>query len=229
MADLDFFLKNALIPMYAITLGLALFKYPKYFESKLKYLPIIFIYTLLNEFLGYLINNYEEFSLISAKTYQNYNWLIYNIYMVVFYLYFFYVFRFYIEDSKQKQNIQYGAIFFLFICLINAFIDSFSKLPQVYSYIMGGIILVYCCFSYLNKFYKINKIFIAKENLLFWLSIGLSVFYIGYLPLKIIRHIHLINDTTPSILIKRIHFTLIVVNYLCFIIGFLRMKRRLPK
>ncbi len=227
MIDLDYFLKNSLIPMYVITLGLALFRYPKYFDSKLKYLPIIFFYTLLNEFLGYLINNYEEFSLISANTYRNNNMVIYNIYMLIFYLYFYYIFRFYIDDSKQKQNILYGAIFFLFICLINAFIDDFSRLPQVYSYLAGGIVLIYTCTLYLKKFFAIDKIFPTKENLLFWLSTGLIIFYAGYLPIKVIRYIHSIQETPTPPIVKRIHLTLIIVSYLCFVIGFIRMRRRL--
>ncbi len=229
MIDLDYFLKSSLIPMYVATLGLALFKYPKYFDSKLKYLPIIFFYTLLNEFLGSLINNYEEFSLISTDTYHNYNWLIYNIYMLVFYLYFYFIFRFYIEDSKHKQNIKYGAYFFLTVCLINSFIDDFSKVAQVYSYVIGGLILIYCTILYLKQFFSINKIFSTKENLLFWLSNGLLIFYAGYLPIKVIRYIHVIQGTTPSIIVKRVHLTLLIISYLLFIIGFLRMKRGLRK
>ncbi|CAM4349025.1 Histidine kinase N-terminal 7TM region domain-containing protein [Zobellia nedashkovskayae] len=217
------------MPIYGVTLLLSLYKYPRYFDSKLKYLPILFFYTLLNEFLGYLINNYEEFSLISADTYHNYNWLIYNIYMLIFYLYFYYIFRFYIEDLKHKQHIVYGAIFFLAVCLVNAFIDDFSKLPQVYSYVTGGLILIYCSVLYLKKFFAIDKIFTTKENLLFWLSTGLVVFYAGYLPIKVIRYIHTIHETPTPPIVKRIQFTLIIVSYLCFIIGFLRMRRRLPE
>ncbi len=229
MENVDYFLQNSYIPIYGVTLLLSLYKYPKYFDSRLKYLPIIFFYTLLNELLGYLINSYEEFSLISADAYHNYNWLIYNIYMLVFYLYFYYIFRFYIEDLKQKRNILYGAIFFLIVCITNAFIDDFSKLPQVYSYITGGLVLIYCSILYLKKFFALKKFFTTKENLLFWLSTGLIVFYAGYLPIKVIRYIHTIHETPNPPIVKRIHFILIIVSYLCFIIGFLRMRRRLPE
>ncbi|SIS87443.1 hypothetical protein SAMN05421766_104546 [Zobellia uliginosa] len=230
MVDFDFILLNSLIPMYAVTVGLALLKYPKYYESKLTYLPIIFIYTLLNELLGYLINNYQdEFSLISIETYRNYNWFIYNTYMLVFYLYFYYIFRFYIDDPKHKRNIYYGGIFFLVVCLINAFVDNFSKLPQVYAYVFGGIILVYSTLMYLRKFFSIDLLFKTKENLLFWLSSGLFIFYAGYLPIKVIRYIHTIHETPTPPIIRRIHWSLIIISYLFFVIGFLRMKRRMPK
>ncbi len=225
----DFFLKNSLVPIYGITLLMSLIKYPKYYESILKYLPIIFIYTLLNEFLGLLINDYEEFSIISNNFYVDYNWLIYNLYMVIFYLYFYYVFRSYVASSREKMNILYGGIFFLLVCIINAFVYNFSKIPQVYSYVVGGLVLIYCSILYFKKFFSIPKEFVIKEDILFWLSVGLLIFYIGYLPIKVIRYVYTMEGLASPLIVKRIHLSLIIISYSCFIIGFLRMKKRFIK
>lgn len=225
----DDFLKNALLPIYGITLLLSLYRYPKYFESKLKFLPILFIYTLLNEFLGYLINYYQEFSIIPNTLYEDYNWLIYNLYIVIFYLYFYYIFRSYVESSREKTNIFYGGVFFLFVCTINAFLEDFSKVPQVYSYVSGGLVLIYCITLYFKKFFSIPGVFKSKEDILFWLSSGLMLFYVCYLPIKVIRYIHTTQGTTPEPIVKRTHLLLILISYTFFIIGFLRMKKRYIK
>src|SRR5665811_588980 len=126
LVSFDIFILNAYIPIYGITLLVSLYRYPKYYDSKLNYLPILFIYTFLNELLGKLITNYEEFSLVSSDTYSDYNWLIFNIYTIVFYLYFYYIFWCYVESKRRKRIIFYGAILFLTVTITNAFLQKFS-------------------------------------------------------------------------------------------------------
>lgn len=229
MVYFDSVIENLFVALYGVTLILSLYRYPKYFDTKLKYLPILFLYTFLNEFLGGIIRSYEEFSIISKEIYQDYNWLIYNLYMVIFYLYFYYIFHSYVESKRQKANIFYGTIFFVIACMVNAFVEDFSKMPQTYSYVIGGLVLLYCIYLFFKKFFALENDFKIKENILFWLSSGLLLFYVGYLPIKIIRHIHTTQGITPEPIVKRVHLLLIIFSYSLFIIGFLRMKKRLIK
>ena len=227
--NFDIFLQNSYIPIYGITLLVSLYRYPKYFDSQLKYLPIVFLYTFLNELLGKLIRNYEEFSLISNKVYSDYNWLIFNVYTIIFYLYFYYIYWNYFENRRIKNVILYSTALFIAVSLINAIVEDLSRIPQVYTYVVGGLILIYCTMTYVKKFSTIKKDFNAKENILFWLSIGLLIFYLGYLPIKILRYINTIQGITPEPIIKRIHLLLIIMSYSFFILGFLRMKKSLTK
>ena len=68
MEILDTILENASQPLYALTLLVALIKYPKYYSTPLKYFPILLMYTFLTELLGYFTKNYEVFhiSIFSA-------------------------------------------------------------------------------------------------------------------------------------------------------------------
>lgn len=229
MENFDTFLQNSYIPIYGITLALSLYRYPKYFDSKLKYLPILFLYTFLNELLGRLIRNYEEFSLISNKIYSDYNWLIFNVYTIIFYFYFYYLYWNYTERQQSKKIIFYGAVVFAIVSLVNASIEDLSKIPQVYTYVIGGLLLIYSIIVYLRRFFTIPRDFKIKEDILFWISTGLLVFYTGYLPIKIIRYIYTSQGLTPEPIIKRIHLLLILISYTCIIIGFIRMKRRFAK
>lgn len=229
MENFDIFLQNSYIPIYGVTLLLSLYKYPKYFDSKLKYLPIIFIYTFLNELLGRIIRNYEEFRLISNEVYSDYNWLIFNVYTIIFYLYFYYIFWSHFEIKISRKIIYWGAILFLVVSMINSFIQNFNMIPQVYGYVFGGLILIYCLILYFKKFFSLQKDFAFKEDILFWLSVGLLIFYVGYLPIKVIRYVHTMDGLVSPPLVKRIHLLLIIISYSCFIIGFIRMKKRFSK
>ena len=206
-----------------------MYRYPKYFDTILKYLPILFLYTFLNELLGRLIRNYSQFSLISDELYSDYNWLIFNIYTIIFNLYFYYIFWCKIENKLDKKVIYWGAILFAVVSIVNAYIQNFNMIPQVYGYVFGGLVLIYCLISYFKKFFSIPKKFTTKEDILFWLSVGLLIFYVGYLPLKVIRYMNTMEGAASPLVIKRTHLLLIIASYTCIIVGFIRMKKRFTK
>lgn len=227
MDFLNVILENSFVPLYGIAALLSLYRYRKYFNTPLKYLPILFAYTFFNELLGIIILKNEHFSLFAGKQYSYYNMVIYNIYSIIFYLYFFYVFRFYIENRKIKKIIGYGSILFLGVAFINPFFYDFIKEAQTYTYVFGGLMLICCSFSYFVQLRDPARVFSINKDLLFWLSLGLFTFYMGYLPIKVHRYFNAINGLSEYIHLRKIHLTLIIIMYSCFIIGFIRMRRRL--
>ncbi|MEK6154639.1 hypothetical protein WIW50_15330 [Flavobacteriaceae bacterium 3-367] len=210
-------------------MAVALLRYRKYYYTPLKYLPILFAYTFFNELLGFLLLNNEEFSLFANDRYSFYNMVIYNIYSIFFYLYFLYLYWCYIENAKAKAFIRYSGIFFLLVALINPFFQDFMIRSQLYSYLVGGFLLIICSVLYLIQLRDPGRTFSLSRDLLFWLSLGLLIFYLGYLPIKIIKNSSIINDMGVAIMARRIHLSLILIMYSCFIIGFLRMRRRLSQ
>ncbi len=225
---LEQLLDNLFMPFYGITLLVSLYKYPKYFDTKLQYLPIIFLYTFLNELLGYLIFSNYNISLFKNSTYTKYNIAIYNIYNIIFYLYFIYIFMYYIKDSKIKKNIKHGMMVFVVVALANPLFQSFSRSSQIGTYVFGGIVLLGSIYSYLKELPKKQKNKWSK-CLLFWLASGLLIFYIGYIPIKVFRHYFNIPAALENSILRPLHIALIIVCYVCFTIGFLRMKQRLPE
>lgn len=219
------FLEMGYIPLYAVTLMVSLWRYPKYFDTPLRFLPILFLYTFLNELLGILIILDEHIALIFSNLSDNN--IIYNVYTIISYLYFFYIYRSFSTEMSFRKNIAYGAILFLISCVINIFSQSFTSNSQTWAYLVGGCILLYCTISYLWKFFSIPGKFTRKQNILFWISLGLTIFYIGYLPIKILRFYNPPNTYNESPLVKSVHLGLIFAMYILFIIGFIRMKRPL--
>ena len=121
---LDLILENSFIPFYGIALIFSFIKYSKYYDTPLRFFPIILLYTFLNEILGYLVWNYKEYALIFDAAYDWYNVVIYNIYNVFFFCYFFYLFWSYIENKKHRNIIRVGSFVFLLVAVINPFFQN---------------------------------------------------------------------------------------------------------
>src|SRR5690606_14978015 len=140
---LDAILENTYKPLYAITLLIALIKYPKYYNSPLKFFPVLLMYTFLTETLGYITKNYEQYEISIYSTFVNHNVIIYNIYNLVFFSYFLYVYWNSINNEKHKEYILYGGILFFVIALTNPFFQSFKLESQLFTYIAGGLLIIY--------------------------------------------------------------------------------------
>jgi len=223
MEVLDTIIENATEPLYAVALLMALIRYPKYYSSPLKYFPVLLMYTFLTELLGYFTKNYEVFHISIFTTIVNHNVIIYNIYNLVFFTYFFYVYWIYIESKKFKNIIFYCGIFFLIISFVNLFFQNFKLESQIFSYLAGAIIILICTILFFREHRKASKKLDYSYTGIKWISIGLLIFFVGYAPIKASRFYNHLNEYLHF---RRIHLTLIILMYLCFIIGFLRMKRK---
>lgn len=220
-------LEISYMSLYAITLVFALWRYPKYFDTPLRYLPILFLYTFLNELLGNLVAIDENIALTFRDLTDNS--IIYNLYTIISYLYYYYIFWSFSKNPIAKKYILYGGIIFLISCGINVFLQSFASDSQVISYTIGGCVLLFCTISYLRHFIFLKQKFEYKQTILFWLSLGLSIFYMGYLPLKINWFYDAARGLGASHTSRIFHLSLIIIMYSFFVIGFYKMKRPLSK
>ena len=226
MTFLDHLLEYAFMAMYAITLVIALWKYPKYYGSPLKYFPVLVMYTFLSELLGYLVRSYDQISLFLNNLFQNYSWVIFNIYNLVFFYFFSYVFWCYLKKRWQRVYLFSGMFLLLLASLLNAYQDNFMLESQVYAYVTGGLFLLGSIVIYFIEEYREKGSWFDGRELLSWLSLGMFIFYSGYMPIKVYRHFQLIYPLNEPLFIRRLHLTLIVLMYACFVIGFLRMRNK---
>lgn len=219
---MKFIINNYYIVLYAIALALSMVRYHRYFDSLLKYFPVIIGYTLLTEILGILIRDIEDLQIVYLEGYSFYNLFIYNIFEVIFFLYFFFVFRNAVANSKFKKLIGYGSILFIVGSVINPFFQNIMLYPQMLAYSFGSIILISCIIMYFAELRKKSRTH-NHHNLLFWISLGLLIFYslypfillIGYFNYELYLVWHM----------RQIHLMLIAAMYLCFILGFVFMRR----
>ncbi|MFC4094506.1 hypothetical protein [Euzebyella saccharophila] len=220
------FLEYTYLAMYAIALVAAIYRYPKYFDTKLQYLPIIICYTLFNEILGYLTAYLPQFGFFSRESISHYNVIIYNIYNLIFYLYFLFLFRFYIKSPRLKEYIFWGIVLFLVTSAINPFFQNYLMSTQTATYISGGFLLITSIIFYLREqHFKYKRIPLANHPL-HWISIGLLLFYVGYLPIKVGRYFHFANGTQEAPIIRIIQYLLIITMYAFITMGFITLKKR---
>lgn len=230
MTIIDNLLENIAEPFYAITLVIALWRYPNYYNTYLKYFPILIAYTLLNEVLGFLIGSYPDiFNISINKFYTKNNILFYNIYDIIYFLYFFYLYKKYINNEYFKKGIIVIMITFAFVSILNSTIQSIRIESHLYTYIFGSLFLIVISLYYLNEINWHSNKKDPTKNLLYWLTWGLLVFHTGFIPIILTYHLKLIDNKEGYIWIRRLHLFLIPLMYSCFIYGFIKMKRKLIK
>lgn len=217
---IDFIKYSYFIPIYIIAFAISVYRYPRYFDSILKYFPIIIGFTLLIEILGFLIGYYESFQIIYLEEYKNANYLIYNIYDAVFFIYFYYVYWKILKKSIHKNIVKYGAIVYLMACLTNPFFENVLIFPQIFASSIGSLTIVIATSLFLTETGLKNVKF---TNLLVWISLGLLIFNL-FFPLILIAG-RIDYDLYRQFNFRQFHYFLIVAMYTCFIIGFIKMRR----
>ena len=219
------FLKNYyFIVIYGVALLFSIVRYKLYFDSILKYFPILIGYTLISEILGGLIAENDHFQIVYLDGYSSYNSLILNFFEIIFFLYFFYVFWNVISVIRFKKIIKYGAVLFIISSLVNPFFQDPMLFPQMIASSIGSLVLVASSIFYFIELRSKTNI-PYHRNLLFWISLGLVLFYTFYPFILLIGFDY---DLYQKLHIRIIHHVLIALMYLCFILGFILMRRIRP-
>lgn len=217
----DFVSRNYFVAAYVIALFISIWSYKKYFDTPLKYFPIIIAYTLFNELLGYFIRYSEDYAFFSSI--QDANGIIYNVHNIIFYIFFHYVYMELIKNLKFKKYIRLSAVLLLVSYLVNAlFFDPFIQI-LFYASAFGSCTIVFITILYFINNAKWKWVY-EKYNLMTWISLGLLSFY------SIFPIIYLVGFTNTDIwyslkLGKIIHI-LIFTMYVLFSIGFIFSRRR---
>ncbi len=206
-------LKYTAIASEGIAAILSLILFHKYNKTPLKYIPIILWYSFSNELIGIFLLN-------------SYNVILYNIYNIVFFLYFFYLFQHILQHKRTKLWAIYSGIIFLVAIITNLFYHNFLLESQLISYLIGAILLIICIVLFYIEIINSSKILYIKTNLFFWISTGLLLFYIGYIPIKLVRSFYELKDNL-FLSLSLVQYLLIIIMNSCFIIGFLWMKKKL--
>ncbi len=221
---LNFIEDNYFMLLYGAALAMSIIRYRWYYDSVLRYLPIIIAYALLGELLGFLINEVDSFQIVYKEGFSNYNSLIFNIFDIVFYLFFFYVFLKIFQTQMHRRFVRYGALLFLLASLIDPFFHDPILYPQYFALAVGSIVLVGSGLFYLREVKTRKSKIPPQRNLMFWICIGLIGFHTLY---PIIMTIGLRDsELYMQFQLRKLLHIAIAFMYGCFIIGFVRMQGR---
>ncbi|AKA34320.1 hypothetical protein VC82_654 [Flagellimonas lutaonensis] len=220
---IDLFRENYFLVAYGVALVISMATYRKYFDTALRYFPIIIAYTFFNELLGYFIRYKETFAFFSDSNLQFANDIIYNIYYVVFFCFFYFLYWKIVNKPKLKKWISWSAYFVLLAYIVNSFIYNPLTFNLFYAHSIGSWVLVFCILLYFGNLpnWKWDR---DKYNLMIWVSIGLCVFYSFYPPLLLIGFLK--TEIWQQYHLRTVLRILIVIMYFLFCIGFVISRRR---
>lgn len=221
---IQFLKEHFYIPLYLLTWLIAVYRYKRYFDTVLKYLPILIIYTFFTELLGYFIKNHTDFQFFSDYRYDWHNVIIYNVYQLVTFLFFYWVYWKTIKKKSLKRIIKYGIYLCSLSYLINIFFQNPLHKQLTYAHAIGSLILVFVLILYFKEKKSEDNLYPQKHNLLYWVSIGLFVFYAFFPFILLSDYFHLSISTQYHLRITLLTF--IALMYLLFIVGLLMGKRK---
>lgn len=210
------------ILLYAITLITSIWHYKKYYDTALKYFPIIIAYTFFNELLGYFIRYTDTFAFFSSESYNNE--IIYNLYMLVFFGFFYHIYWILISNKKFKKGIVYISILGLISFAINSYFYNPINWLLYYTWSLASIGLLICIVLYWIDKRENWKWKYERFNLMTWVSIGLFLFYIFFPIIFIIGYDYV--QLFEKLHLRTVLRILIVIMYLLFCIGFVKSHRR---
>jgi len=193
----------------------AILFYRKYKHTALRFFPLILVYLFLNEISAGLLHKHLEDKIN----------LLYTIYNVIFFIFFYYVFWNFVKKRSFRKLIKTAAIIYILAGIINPFYKDIINKPQLFAYVVGACLLIFCIILYYIEILSTSRILLINQELLFWISIGLLLFYVGYLPIKLTRH-YSANLTDGFVTLRVVHRILIIIMNGCFIFGFLWTKKK---
>ncbi len=216
--------ENYFLISYGITLIASLTYYRMYFDTCLRFFPILITYTFLNELLGYLVLRYPKYHLYINVDFSHYTEILYNIYALISFTFFYYVYWKLIKNGNYKKWIVAGWLLVLLSYIVSSFFQDPQRTNLFYATAIGSWVLIFCISLYVLEKYHNHENLIQSKNLMFWFSLALLIFYsvlpilflIGYTNYQIWEAYHL----------KTILRIFIIIMYAILTIGFIKGKRR---
>ena len=210
--------------LYLITWIISVYRYRRFYDTQLKYFPMLIMYTFLTELLGYFIMYNDEFQFFSDNRYQLNNVIIYNLYQFVFFIFFFDVFRKTLKNKLARKWVFYFIMMCITAYVVNVILSNPLINQMTYAHILGSFMLVLIVIFYLKEKKTETNSFSLRHNLLFWVSIGLLAFYI---PFPVIITLYKIKVKIGVLVYLRpVLVSSIALMYSLIIIGLLVGKRK---
>lgn len=191
-----------------VTVIVGSFYFYKYKKTYLKYFLIVLWYVAINDLLGFFLkNNHYQVEIL------------YNIYYLVVFNYLMFLFRNYVSNLNHKRLILILIYIYTTSFIINGFFENYLSQFATIPYIVGASFVIASIIFYYIDVLNSEKVLYVNKNLLFWISMGVLIYYSGNIPFKIVRnYAQELRDVSVEFLAL---FILSIVMYICFIIGFI--------
>ncbi|EDP95780.1 hypothetical protein KAOT1_05232 [Kordia algicida OT-1] len=131
------------------------------------------------------------------------------------------MYKHFIQRKLFKKYIKIFIIVYWITCIINSFYENFLEVAQVVPYIIVSSFLIISILMYFIEVLQSERILNINRELLFWISIGLLLFHIGYIPYKIVQKFYDSIASANLENLRSLFFSLILILNICYITGFI--------
>ena len=192
----------------------AVLYYRKYATSHLRHFVFLLWGVAAVEFVMAAVKHFYEGVVVQ-------NNFVYNLLTSIQYVYFFFVYYYTMKTARYKKIVAGFLVAFPVAVTINfLWIQRLTITAPFHSYTftLGAILLMVTIGLFFAEILNTEKVLYFKRYLMFWISIGLFLFYTGIIPFMV--GVNFMPLLLSSDMLSIIFFTLNLVMYSCFITGF---------
>lgn len=206
---------NFLIVFNFITAIIGTIYYYKYSKtSVLKYFLLLLYYFAFNELFAKIYSNHINLN----------NSVFFNISQVFEFTFFLLLYKNSVTKLNNKKWISIFLLTYYISFIINCFLENFVLDFYAIPYCIGSLFTSLSIILYFLEILNSDKIVELNKSLIFWISIGMFIFYIPSIPFWLIRRYYE-NFTYIPTLFYSIYFLGFFYN-LMFIIGFIWSQKQ---
>ena len=183
-------------------------KYNEYKNTIFKYFTFLLGITLLIEIAAFVLRYYILIP----------NSVVYNIFIPIVNLFYLQFYKRLFNSKKNKQLMDVFSILFIVTYLVELLVikKNFLNTMYTYSLVTGAVFILITLILFLIEIINNEKIINnIHKSLIFWISVGSLLFYVGIIPMFIVSS----NIIYPK-LYTYIITILNVVMYSTFTIGY---------
>lgn len=165
--------------------------------------------------------DYKNLEFLRDSPFKRNYWLYNSFHVLSFGMYFFF-FILHLNSAKIRRILTLTALIFLFTVIINLLYSGIFFLAySAYSSVGGTLIIIICIMAYYYEILKSDRILNFYKNSVFYVSIGVLIWYLVVTPLLIYSKYY----TLASPDFVALHGLIIILSnvfmYGMFIIGFI--------
>ena len=181
---------------------------------KAKSILVVIFFSFLTEFLGRNIPAWTGLK----------NYIVFNIYILVIFSYYILILRELYKNIFYKKISALFLLFFFLIYFIDlVFMQNILNEMLTYAFSIAVIFVLILSSIYLIEIFNSDKVLYFKKSIYFWFILGVLIFYIPLLPYMIVVKMFLkFSDQILGIVL----FSLNLLMYSCFIIGFICSEKK---
>jgi hypothetical protein len=218
------FVKNSVKYSELIAAVIGTIYFYKYKHTHIKYFLYLLWYITLTEFFAVYARKTGTLIFYTDENGIHYTTWFYNLLRFVTFNTLLFIYFNYLSTKKYKQCIKIFAFGYIAVSIINwLFIQNFilekSEIPRI----LGSIFLICTIIFYFIELLKSEKILVFHRLLLFWISVGLLLFYTGTIPFVLKYNGYALIPGVHKLFL--IIYLLAITMYLTFAFGFIWSKK----